>query len=152
MPSKKTEPKGELAYPDPPQWLAALEMVETDDDVAEKIGERIMNATSLKEALSASGQKLDKARDFVDRNITIERVSLRRTNLGCGAYAVIEAVDHETEEAVTISCGAENVLRMLVKAQISGWYPFPAMFREAPSKSNPGQSILWLDQATDEPF
>lgn len=152
MAEKKPKPQGELEYPEPPAWLAALEMVESDDDVAEQIGERIMDAQTVEEALRASGQKLDKARDFVGRNLTIQSATLRRTNLGVGAFAVIEAMDHETEEPVTISCGASNVLRMLVKAKMADWYPFSAKFQEAPSKSNPGQTILWLDLADDDPL
>jgi hypothetical protein len=151
MPSRQQKSKA-LEYPEPPAWLTALEMVESDEDVANQIGERIMNAQSLEEALSASASKLDKARDLVGRNMTIQRATLRRTDQGLGVYAVIEAIDHETEDFVTFSCGAANVLRMLVKAKQADWYPFAARLCEAPSKSHQNQTILWLDVADDEPL
>ncbi|MFZ0666192.1 MAG: hypothetical protein WAM97_10580 [Acidimicrobiales bacterium] len=137
-----------------PQWLTALEMVEDDVEVADQISERILQADSLEAALGASASDLEKARSFVGRPIEIRGATLRRTNLGLGAYAVIDFIDLQTNRHGVMACGAQNVLTMLVKAKVSDWYPFTAELYEAPSKSNPGQSVLWLGPTdyTDEPI
>jgi hypothetical protein len=135
-----------------PQWLTALEMVETSDDVATDMGERIMRAETVEQMLDDDNETQG-LRDIVGHVIEVHSATLRRSDNpdGLGAFAVIQATDDGTGDQLVLTCGAAKVLRKLVKAQHEGWYPFKAQVTETPSKSNPTRTVLNL-VAPEKPF
>ena len=152
MATNKPAPRQAQAPVEVPAWLTALEMVESDEDVKEQIGERIMSAGTVDDVLAGLPDAVG-LRNLIGHTLTIHGATLRRSDLqaSVGAFAVIDATDHKTGERLAITCGGENVLRQLVRIQQLDGYPFDAVPFETESKSNPGQTVLWL-RAAEKPF
>jgi len=141
----KSNAQSKAVVPDVPQWLTALEMVEDDEDVSERIGERIMQAETLEEMLSDDSETIG-LRGIVEHHILVRGATLRRSDNtdGLGAYAVIDVLDKTDGEVKVVTCGAAKVLRKLVKATNQKWLPFECVVTETPSKTNPTRTVLDL--------
>jgi hypothetical protein len=133
-----------LEFPEPPAWTTALKMVETDEDVSDQIGERIMGAETVDDVLGGVGGSLESLDDYIGKDITVYAATLRRTNLGIGVYAVMDCGVNDDSERVVISCGASNVLRQLVRIAQLEKFPFECQPFKTASKSNANRNILWL--------
>ena len=86
----------------------------------------ILNAASLEKALKVFDST--PAEKVLDKPLTVEAVSFLPSQFdddgtGVGVFALIRAIDRETGEVLTVSCGAASIVATLLKAQVEEWLP-----------------------------
>lgn len=115
-----------------PRMLATREYVNTTVTTAglwadtSGLIDDILNAASLEKALKVFDST--PAEEVLDVPLTIENVTFLPSQFddnmtGVGVFALIRAMDRNTGEMLTISCGAASVAATLLKAQVEGWLP-----------------------------
>lgn len=137
------EATGELLPAESP-IVQLIPFADDEADGSSDTIERILNAKSLDEAMVE--QTTLGLRDLTGRVVTIYGAKLRRSTVtgGESVYAVIDAAVDRSDEHKVITCGSAFVLAVIAKAYQLGELPFDAVPYELASKSNPGQTSLWL--------
>lgn len=111
----------------------ATDMLKTDDDAMERIGQDIMGAESVDDVLGGSGAI--GAEDILDIPLTFRGFILRPAHDDYpdqDAFAVIDATDETTKQDHVITCGGFNVLNALIRLDQLGGFPVEhVMFRAA---------------------
>lgn len=125
------------------------ERVESADDgrspaqIAMDIVEQILTAPTLEEAAGST------ADIPIDVPLTLSLRAWQASDIGTyGVFAVLEAVDgFDLENKKVITCGGNNVIPVLYRAEKEGRFPFKGLFREVETRS--GYKTLWLDLLPD---
>lgn len=117
------------------------------DEIAVQIIARILNATTVDDVLG--GTQATHARDFLDQPFTMTGVRFNRSDFdGTGPkfYALLEGAD-SNGEAVTVTCGARNVIAQAWKLADMGALPIGLVLRESDRPTRAGFKVMWLDKA-----
>jgi hypothetical protein len=125
----------------------------TSEDAAREIIARILEAEDF-DAILSSGSTTP-AEDVLDVPFVLRDVRFQKSGVegeGPPVYALIEAVDPETGETLTITCGSRNVMAQALRLKQTGNLPTPKPVRifrvDRPSAS--GFYPMWLGAASDE--
>ncbi|MGH3571189.1 MAG: hypothetical protein ACRDUW_05070 [Pseudonocardiaceae bacterium] len=123
-------------------------MIEDGEGQASAISDRLFEADSIDELLAEREDAVG-LRDLVGHHLTIHGVTARRSSMpdSLGAFAVVDVTDHKTGQRMVATTGAEGVMKALVQAKRKEWYPFDCTPFEIQSKSNPGNTVLYLGKA-----
>ena len=113
------------------------------------IMERILAAESFEDAFTQ--QNLTPWRSMLDRAVMVRDVHFNRSTIdgaGQSIYAVVDLVDADTGESISVTCGGANVLSQLVVGLQQGWLideKRPVKLIE--NKTAAGYGALWLEAA-----
>ena len=124
----------------------------TSEDAAREIVARILDAQDFDAVLSTGSST--KAEDVLDVPFVLRDVRFQASGFEDGppVYALIEAVDPETGETLTITCGSRNVMAQALRLKQLGALPTPKAVRifrtDRPTAS--GFYPMWLGAASDE--
>ncbi|HEY1198763.1 MAG TPA: hypothetical protein VGG32_08575 [Thermoplasmata archaeon] len=155
--AKNVVPAGTAVVPSNVEKALDLIPWASEDEAVERIALRVLDAKSVREALSLPEESIGLRRTMVDKQFRIDSVSwLPSTieNQPFGRYALIEGVTKDGEVVVG-TIGGLNVMLQLAKVVQYGGLPVWVTLRQVQSKSNPDRKPLWLQFAgdgTDEPF
>ncbi len=146
--SKPNIHTGELVEYDPK--YAPLGIVDIDD-ASDVFVDRILNSPTWEQAMQIPESV--GLRDLVDHHVIVKNASGRRSQLDgtAGVYAVIDLTDEDTGADMQVTCGAKNVLALIVRAKVENRFPFSAIVREVVSNSDAKRRVLYLT-APPEPF
>jgi hypothetical protein len=102
------------------------------------IAQRLANATTPEELSGEGGP--EGLRNHFGKPFFVRRVRFLpgRFEQGPGFYALIDAVDKETGEALTFTSGAVNVLIFLARAEQMDWLDRPVIAKEAETPTADG--------------
>ncbi len=137
-----------------PEELTALlfegpetEVYEDPAEVQRRILERIFSAQSPEELRRLS--KADPWQEHLDEPIRVNDVRFRRGQYdeGAAVFAVVDATNLETGEALTLTCGGMNVLATLMQHNRMGWLPWSWRLVKPERKTAAGYQVLWLDDS-----
>lgn len=152
MSSSEIPARAEIVF-SPPKWLAGIPVIDDTTDIEERTLARIMAAQSPEELL-ANPESIG-LRDRVGQCLTFHRVEglLPSTIRPGDFYGLIEAVTDDGE-LVSVTTGSPYALGRIVKAHLAGWLPRRMKVVELESTTHPGQSSLWVIDASgqEDPF
>jgi hypothetical protein len=115
------------------------------DDVVERTLSRTMNATTAEDVLADPGAV--GLADYVGRVIELVAVAgvlPSRYDSGLSRYVVMDIVDPDTGEKVSVTVGSTYIISRALKLAQLGALPCKVRVLELESASNPGQSSLWI--------
>jgi hypothetical protein len=129
--------------------LAALEVPDDPEGSALAIVQRILSAPSAEAALSQP--RAVGAREVLGRDLRVDRVRIAPSDFGVdggiGVYALLDCVDTETGERMTVTCGALNVLAQLEVLVREQALPAEVRIVESARPTRAGYRPLWLEAA-----
>lgn len=113
------------------------------------IMERILAGESFEDVFTQ--QSLTPWRSMLGRVVFVRSVHFNRSTFegeGPPIYAVCDLVDADTGEAITVTCGGQNVLAQLVKGLEAGWLVDEKRpVRMIENDTAQGYGALWLEAA-----
>ena len=129
----------------------------SEDEAIERIALRVLDAKSVKEALTLPEDSLGLRNTMLDKTfqiLTVAWLPSSQPKQPLGRYALIEAVTTDGEKIVG-TIGGYNVMLQLARVAELGGFPVWVTLRQTISKSNPDRKPLWLQFAGDagsDPF
>ena len=117
------------------------------DQVTIDIIGRILKATSVEDVLGGAGAT--HARDFLGVPFTLTDVRFNRSDFGDTGpafYALLQGAD-DNGEAVTITCGARNVIAQAWKLRDMEALPVKVELAESERPTRRGYKVMWLQRA-----
>ncbi len=156
-----TEQGGGLALTDEDLAIAiagpadAIDVEVLDADVASaEIVARILSATSEDEVAAVAEKGTTRAEDVVGLPLVIQAVRFGKSGFenGPAVYALMECVEPQTGERLTVTCGSRNVMAALLKLKQLDALPtkVPWTIKVADKASAGGYYPMWLVKAPGE--
>lgn len=125
------------------------DMRASEDDSPEaiqaEIARRILSADSVDAIWAAT--KVLSAKEVLNTPLMVESVRWVTSAHAGGApkFAIIDGRNTYSNEPVTVSCGALNVVLTLYKLQKFNGLPAKVVIRSKPSSSDPGRSVYTIE-------
>lgn len=132
------------------RFLAAAddEVREVDPDaVSMEVIARILKADTVDDVLG--GTSATHARDYLRQPFTLTEVRFNKSSLsneGPAFYALLQGAD-PNGEAVTITCGARNVIAQAWKLRDMEALPIQVIIQESDRPTAAGNRVMWLEKA-----
>lgn len=156
----KGEAADQLPAPvvDPADQLAALyehaKGLTVDDpaEVKERILRSVLAAASVHDLLAAGAAV--PAEQLYNVPLSFERIRASESTFvdGPDLYLHVECRIVANGDAVTISCGARDVVTKLLAADMRGWLPFTAVMEQSAKPTKDGFYPVFLRPVVAEPF
>ena len=136
-----------LEYQD---WMDALPLVKSSDNVAADMVAGVLRAETLDDVLALN--ETVGLKDLVGQVITVNGAELRESEQEAGypVYAVIDAVSDTTGLPMTVTSGSGKILAQLCKFQMMKAYPVRVRVMGIESNSHKGRVSIQFVSA--EPF
>lgn len=121
-----------------------LATIEDPLEIQRAIFARIMEAETPEEVFAQAGTT--PWQDHIGRPFIVHAIRWLNSSYEEGApvYALVEAADPETGEAVLLSCGGVNVMAQLLKLRGLDALPLAVKLMQAPKETAQGFRPLWL--------
>lgn len=118
------------------------------EEAARDIMRRILEAPDLDSVFDQAGTI--SAEDVIGKPLRIRGFKAMKSAYeeGANVYFLIDAVDGDTGEVLTINCGARNVMAQLYRAGQLDGFPLDAAIVKARKATAAGYYPLWLERVS----
>ena len=142
--SPRNESSTELVYPaDAPKYLEGIPLYDDFEALAERTIERQLAATSPEQLLS--DPEAGGLRDLSGKLIKITTVlGIAPSSIGVGGYYIVFEAMTAEGASLTLTTGSQYAASRIATLAHKGWLPRVVRVTELESKTNPGQSSLWI--------